>query len=482
MGSSRHADGGDGRLALALPGEPQQIAPDEGDDAAPVTPPQDAFQPVSKRRKKKRKETTSGAADLALAVQPDIEASGDAGSGDGAGRESLEVVPMGESDVADGAEGAVVRFEADPAGPKLGWRDRAQQLKAQASDMKLKAKAMKEGDLGSAGGCFASEAAFDAWIDVAMIGLLVLVCLCSLSAQVSPWAHGSSSYVAPYDSAKAKLEVSLWLWHGEFHLEQQATDPPPPPPIHCWTDEHVVDGHCVACAAGKIRPAGDDRTQGDTDCVNERGLVISVFNVGASVETDAESGGTNTTNETAVNAPVVRPAPPPPTASGPMLEVVGGPTADISYGATVDLSPGMHQGIARVFELDGTYQLPPASGALWIARLLLLLSVVVACAGIGTLRKLLRFHRAVAKRAAARRRKAMPDPPVELINRSRAQVVLCAAFCAIGFVMGHNATVPTVGATIVRCCSMFAAGCGSRTAVMYGAGLALLGAIVAALT
>ena len=154
--------------------------------------------------------------------------------------------------------------------PPLGWRDRAQQLKAQASNIKLKAKAVKEGDLGSAGGCFSSEAAFDAWIDSALIGLLVLVCACSLSAQVSPWAHGSSRYVAPYDSADAHLEVTLWLWHGEFHLEQQATDPPPPPPIHCWTNEHVVDGQCVACPVGKTRPGGDDRTQGDTQCVNER--------------------------------------------------------------------------------------------------------------------------------------------------------------------------------------------------------------------
>ena len=481
MGSSVAADGGDGRLALALPGEPQNAPDMPGDGAAPK---QDAVQ-TSKRRKKKRKELTTGA-ELALAGH---EASGDVtlyeGAGDGAGRESIEIVPMAEDDVAEGAGGTVVQVEADPAGSMLGWRDRAKQLKAQASDMKLKAKAMKEGDLGSAGGCFASEAAFDAWIDVGMIGLLILVCVCSLSAQFSPWAHGSSSYVAPYDSAEAKLEVTLWLWHGKFYLEQQATDPPPPPPIHCWTNEHVVGGRCVACAVGKTRPAGDDRTQGDTHCVNERGLVISVLNVGASVETDADAAGTmstNTTNETVVDAPMVRPAPPPPTASGPMLVVVGGPAADISYGATVDLSPGMHRGIAQVFELDGSYQLPPSPGALWIARLFLLLSVVVACAGIGTLRKLLRFHRAVAKRAVARRRKAMPDPPIELINRSRGQVVLCAAFCAIGFVMGHNATVPTVGKTIVRCCSMFATGCGSRTVVMYGAGLALLGAIVAALT
>ena len=475
MGSSADADmsaGGDGRLAVALPGEA------ESTDAAP---PKDALRPGSKRKKKRRQ---AAAAELALAAQPggDVTLHTD---GDAADRESLEVVPLGDGDDAAGAEGTVVRFEADP-GTTLGWRDRAQQLKAQAAEMRLRAKAMKEGDLGSAGGCFSSEAEFDAWIDAVMIGLLVLVCVCSLSAQVAPWAHGSSSYVAPYDSAEAKLEVTLWLWHGEFHLVQQATDPPPPPPIHCWVDEHVVDGQCVACAVGKTRSAGDDRTQGDTDCVNERGLLISVLNVGASVETDADTAvavSINVTNGTAIDLAMVRPAPPPPTASGPMLEVVSGPAADISYGSTVDLSPGMHPGIARVFDLDGSYQLPPAPGALWIARLLLLVSVVISCAGIRTLRKLMHFHRAVAKRATARRRKAMPDPPIELINRSRGQVVLGAAFCAIGFVMGHNATVPTVGATIVRCCSMFAAGdCGSQTSVMYGAGLALLGAIVAALT
>lgn len=469
MGSSADADmsaGGDGRLAL--PGEAE---------SADAAPPKHALRPGSKRRQKRR--PTAAATELALTEQlgGDVTLHAD---GDRADRESLEVVPLGDGDDAAGEEGTVVRCEADPV-PKVGWRDRAHQLKAQAAEMKLKAKAMKEGDLGSAGGCFSSEAEFDAWIDAVMIGLLVLVCVCSVSAQVAPWAHGSSSYVAPYDSADAQLEVTLWLWHGEFHLVQQATDPAPPPPIHCWVDEHVVDGQCVACAVGKTRPAGDDRTQGDTDCVNERGLVISVLNVGASVETAAVS--TNVTNGTAIDLAMVRPAPPPPTASGPMLEVVSGPAADISYGATVDLSPGMHPGIAQVFDLDGSYQLPPAPGALWIARLLLLVSVVVSCAGICTLRKLMHFHRAVAKRAAARRRKAMPDPPVELINRSRGQVVLSAAFCAIGFVMGHNATVPTVGATIIRCCSMFAAGdCGSQTSVMYGAGLALLGAIVSALT
>lgn len=489
MGSSADAElstpgaTGDGRLALAPPGQLQDM-PDggaAGSDAAALT--QDT-RPGSKRRKKKRKAVDT-APEMALTVQPENDANTltvSTHDGYGLDRESLEDVPL-DGDNADDLESIAVRSEVEPP-PRLGWKERAQQLKAHASDMKLKAQAMKEGDLGSAGGCFNSEAAFDAWIDAVMIGLLVLVCVCSVSAQFAPWAHGTSSYVAPYDGAEAHLEVTLWLWHGEFRLEQQATDPPPPPPIQCWTDEHVVDGQCVACAVGKTRPAGDDRTQGDTHCVNERGLVISVLNVGTAAETvvDTSVNQSALTNGTASVAPMVRPAPPPPTASGPLLEIVGGPTADIAYGAAVDLSPGMHQGIARVFELDGAYQLPPASGALWISRLLLLVSVIISCTGIDTLRKLLRFHRAVAKRATARRRKTMPGPPIELINRSRGQIVLCAAFCAIGFVMGHNATVPMVGATIVRCCSMFAAGCGSLTTVNYGAALALLGSIVAALT
>jgi hypothetical protein len=513
--------GANAELALAtLPGEPEPALESAGGHApaAGAAQSQDAARPGSKRRKKKRKDA-AGSGEQAVPGQPlpdDRGASSagsdkalalrDAGEGDGDGegagdRDSLELVPLGDDDHGGenrgDANGAIVPLDAESGGRELGWRERAKQkklelaqrkqaLKDRASEMKLKAQAMKEGDLGSAGGCFTSEAAFDSWIDTAMIGLLVLVCVCSLAAQVTPWAHGRSAYIAPFDSAEAQLEVTLWLWHGEFHLEQQATDPPPPPPIHCWTNEHVLDGQCVACAVGKIRPAGDDRTQGDTHCVNERGLVISVLNLGASAETDADPAAIsvnqtgNGTSADAAGTPMVRPAPPPPTASGPLLEVVS--ATDITYGGTVNLAPGMHQGIARVFHLDGGYQLPPAPGALWTARLLLLVSAVVSCTGILTLWKLLRFHRAAAKRAIARRRKAMPDPPVELINRSRGQIVLCAAFSAIGFVMGHNATVPTVGATVVRCCSMFAAACGSQTTVDYGAALALLGAISAALT
>ena len=492
----------------ALPGAPmaegakqREAADAEQPDAGPSAGPEpgEPARPISTPGSKKRKQRKRGggtgddAQPNALVPGQPLPRGEPAGTGtalalveeEGDERLSLEVVPLGADDAEEGDDAeAVVPLDA---AADLGWRERAKQkklelaerkeaLKARAAEMKLMAQAMKEGDLGSAGGCFQSEAAFDNWIDKVMMGLLVLVCVCSLAAQVSPWSHASSSYIAPYDGAETELDVTLSLWHGDFHLLHQAMDPPPPPPIDCWTDEHVVDGECVACVVGKTRPAGDDRTQGNTQCVNEGGLTMSVLNMGAV----AEVNQSNLNGSTVSALPLLRPPSPPPTASGPLVEAVS--AAGIPYGELVDLSPGMHTVIARVFELDGSYQLPPAPGGLWAARLLLIVSTVLAGASILTLCKLSRYHRAAAKRAIARRRRAMTDPPLGLVLRSRGLVVLCAGFSAIGFALGHNATVPTVGETVLRCCSMFAAACGSQTSVDIGAALALLGALAACLT
>ena len=464
-----------------------------GPEPEPEPEPEEQQEPErrpSSRKKKRRKKGAKGAAVApeegggeALVPRPSAGgdglgklasvAEGDEGDEDG-DRLSLEVVPLEGEGGGGGGEGAGTIVPAGDAPSPLGWKERAMQKK---QELVLKKQALKEraaelrsGELGSAGGCFRSEAAFDAWIDKLQIILLVFVLVCEVGAYVTPWAYAASSYVAPFDGAEAELDVTLWLWSGDFHLAQQQTDPPPPPPLQCFYNEHVADGVCVPCARGWTRLAGDDRTAGDTECVSERGFVITFMGLNQSE--------VNASDPALQQLTLPRPPPPPATSSGPLVDVVD---ASAAYGGRIDLAPGMHQGIMRVFELSGAYQLPPASGGLWTARLLLLCSAILACAAIHALRQLGRYHRAATKRALARRRRAMLDPPENLIHRSRGLVVLLALSSVVGFALAHNATVPVVGGTVVRCCSMFAASCGAQTTVHIGAAVALLGAIAAAL-
>ena len=271
---------------------------------------------------------------------------------------------------SDGSAGeadsrGIVKVGSDDEKP-LGFRERARRKKMalilRKDALKQQAMAMKTGDLGSVGGRFASEAALDSCVVTVQAWLLVINAICMLFACLVPWCSASTSYIAPYDGARAQLDVQLSLWSGTFQLQEQSTDMPPeqhtpepepepePEPqqgsqLDVLTNTSAGTGVNTS-VPGPARPAWWSRT----------------FAIGATnPSTHWPYQPLPKLNRGSVAPGTAPPPPPKPTASGPMREVVD---ATVSWGGVVDMQKGMHPGVQRIYGLSGGYQLPPAGSDL----------------------------------------------------------------------------------------------------------------------
>jgi hypothetical protein len=359
----------------------------------------------------------------------------------------------------------------EEAGPEpLGWKARArakkealvQRTAEKKRQLQARAREIRRGELpgGKHGGRFTSEAALDGAVVTAQLWLLVVAGGCAALASCPVrWGSASAGYLAPLDRARGQIDVRLSLWSGAISVRKQPTDPlpPPPPPAEAGT------GGPAAANATAPAPAPPPALPCPPSC------------------------------------PAVTPPPPPPrTASGEMVQIVG---VDIGWGEVGPLAPGMHPVVAEAFKLNGQYQLPPADGALWAARIALLGTAILSAVAARRLRALRRLHRLADVRsrrrypgggggnsAAVRARQqggqllllAAPPSTVALVQHTRLLMGLTGVAAALGFALAYNSTVAAAPAQVARICALFGAlECATSSSAAWGAGVGLLGGLSA---
>ena len=175
------------------------------------------------------------------------------------------------------------------------------------------------------------------------------------------------------------------------------------------------------------------------------------------------------------------PQPPPRrTASGPLHLVVD---SFVAWGNRVSLRQVMHPGLTASLSLTGDYQLPHASGQLWMARLFVLCVIVLSIILVRDLCQLEEHHRVAdaAFRCRGGRQYVPPSQFVSSAYRTRILLAVLGVMCAAGFTSGFNSTVSDSATQAVRVCSMLGARCSAETSVMIGAYLGLVAALMGSL-